>query len=140
MSRGEFQRVVSEIPRPTRASDPPERRQHLAFPPPFSVAGLRVDDQGLLWLALHVAARDWDKIELTYRENTSEVALTEDVILRRYETVIDVIDPLRSQLLTRSRIAGFGELTPDGSLAMPSYDSLGVIKVELMQLGLRRSS
>lgn len=72
-----------------------------AGPPPPHIAGIEEDDDGLLWVFVHIGAPTWKQAWPQVPEGVREIPSSriQDDLL--YTTRLEVIDPRRSRVVTR---------------------------------------
>jgi hypothetical protein len=86
---------------------------------PRSKLDVMVDSTGLLWIARNVGAPGWDTINvsleyLSPHEAPGEASIPREQEDRLYQTIIEVIDPERGELLARTSLPFLGHLAAPG--------------------------
>ena len=75
-----------------------------AGPPPPHIAGLEEDDEGLLWVFLHVGAPTWKEAWPQMPEGVREIPSSRIQHELLYTTRLEVIDPRRARVVSRMDI------------------------------------
>ncbi|MGH7470688.1 MAG: hypothetical protein ACRENP_22295 [Longimicrobiales bacterium] len=128
-----LERRPSWFSEPTTQSGGPDR------PPGPVVSGLAMDEQGLLWVVINVAAptwRDaWPKISAGTREVPSDAIQRE----KMYRTIIEVIDPRSARVVARTSLDDYVVAAFPGRKAAIYYtDADGTPHFSIVQLSLER--
>lgn len=75
-------------------------------PPPF-VVGVQQDDDGLLWVFVHVPAPEWRKAWPTLPPGTREVPSRMIAKEKLFRTTVEVIDPRLGRVVARKTLESF---------------------------------
>lgn len=104
-------------------------------PPPPEMVGLWEDEVGLLWVMGLVAAEGWAAGPVDRRET---VIMDPADLHHLYDTVLDVVDPQRAELVARHRFTGrvMPTSTP-GWVYRAEYDASGDLVLRVWSVRLR---
>jgi hypothetical protein len=120
---------------------PAQRAQSQRSPKPKIAA--QVDAGGLVWVVRHIPAPGWDTItvrtdRLAPNEAPDEETIPRDIEERLYHTIIEVIDPVKRQLLARHEIPFLALLVAPGYAGRISADDDGFYVTTVFPITLRR--
>jgi len=102
----------------------------------------RVDANGLAWVTTQVSAPAWEKQSVMMLRESDEapmenlLAPDEESALRN--TIVEVIDTRRGQLLARTQLPFGAQLFAPGLLARPTSDANGHLRMEIHRVTLTR--
>lgn len=102
--------------------------------PETRVAGLAAGRDGLLWLLLTTADKDWRRGDPP--DDITEIGLAE--ARRFYDWVIEVIDPSRVKLVAARRFDGVVQIVEPGLIARVAEESSGEIRFDLFTAIVRQ--
>ena len=106
-------------------------------PPPPYVADIEEDDEGLLWVFVHIAGPSWREAWPDLPRNV-EVPARQIDEGKLYQTMVEVIDPRHARVVTRKLIENFTVgLLPGRRAALYDEDDSGA-RIRVMQLSLVR--
>lgn len=75
-------------------------------PPPSKVRAVATDEDGLLWVFVHVPATTWRKAWTRVAPDVREVGPGDILPEYLFDTVVEVIDPQQGRVIVRRRISG----------------------------------
>lgn len=91
-------------------------------PPAPYLADVRVDEEGFIWTMVRLADAEWAPVE--------DVASVVDE--RRYDSIVEVLDPDRGLVLHSQRFPWYGHgFTNNGQVVSQRKDALGVIVLDV---------
>ena len=91
-------------------------------PPAPYLADVRVDEEGFIWTMVRLADAEWNPVD--------DVALVVDE--RRYDSIVEVLDPDRGLVLRSQRFPWYGHgFTNDGLIVSERKDTLGVTVLDV---------
>lgn len=111
-------------------SVPVERPTRPEWPPPFRISGIHAPGNGLLFVSLHVAADDWEEVELEYLDLPGEFMHTDGTKEKLHRTIIDAIDVETGEVRARTEVDGLAYLTNDGTLVRVGVTDIGLVYAE----------
>ncbi len=107
-------------------------------PPPPAISGTWVDASGLLWVATRVPAPGW-KSAWSGVQMAREIKVSSIALELLYDTVLEVIDPVRARVVTREQLSGWVlDVLPGGRLVKYSVDITGEPRVGIIDAKLVR--
>ena len=142
LSRSEFDSAravnLARAGPPRRA--PVDRRPQ---PGPRARMEMLVDSAGLLWIARAIPAPSWDTIAISVRFDSPDEAPNEYTIAREDEdrihnTIVEVIDPQRAELLARVQLPFLAMLARPGYVARVTADDDGLFRTMVYRVTLGR--
>jgi hypothetical protein len=103
----------------------------------------RVDEDGMAWITTQVPAPDWEKRSVPMLRESDEAPmenlLAPDDESALLNTIVEVIDTRRGQLLARTQLPFGARLFAPGLLARPTSDATGHLRMEIHRVTLTRS-
>jgi hypothetical protein len=103
-----------------------------------SVAAIREDSSGLLWVAINVARPGWREGLPKLAPGVIEVSSRSISYERIYHTVIEVIDPRAGTVLARKQLNEWiVTLLPDGRVASYNVDIDGIPIISISRITLQ---
>ena len=108
-------------------------------PPPPRVTGLREDSEGLLWVFVQVAGKNWRQGWPTLTPGVREVSTRSVRYENLFASMIEVVNPKTQRVIARSEISSYAIATlSDGRLALYSRDEDDVPVVTIVRPKLVR--
>lgn len=109
-------------------------------PPSPAVAGLMVDEEGLIWLFVRVPARTWRDAWSTLPPGSAEASRRQIGWSKLFNTRIEVIDPARAEVVARVEMPGLVISTLGaGRVAVYGTSALGEAEVRIDRVRMQRS-
>jgi hypothetical protein len=101
------------------------------------VAAIHVDDEGLLWVFIHLPGREWQKAWPQVPAGSREYSVRSIAMDKLYRTAMEVIDPRTMRVVARLFIdAHVIAALPDRRAAIYTVDQSDIPRVSIVQLEL----
>lgn len=110
-------------------------------PPSAAISALDVDAEGLIWLYVRIPSPHWRDAWANANFGAREIPLRAIEWGRLFSTRVEVIDPMRGEVLAKTDIPGHViSALGDGRVALMVTSKLGGDEVRIDRVSLRRSS
>ncbi len=108
-------------------------------PPPPAISGTWVDASGLLWVATSVPAPGWKSAWSGMALTGGEIKVSSIAVELLYDTVLEVIDPVKARVVARAQLNGWIlDVLPGTRLVKYSVDITGEPRVGIIDAKLVR--